>query len=127
VHNDNTLSAIVNKISHYALLIVVLLLGFTLVKNILKNVEIKKRIATERARVEKLKQDNADLTQKLTEIQSQEYIEKQLRDKLGLAKEGEIVVVLPDTTTLEKLAPEVPIEQETLPDPNWKKWIHLFI
>lgn len=127
MHNDNTLSAIVNKISHYALLIVVLLLGFTLVKNILKNVEIKKRIATERARVEKLKQDNADLTQKLTEIQSQEYIEKQLRDKLGLAKEGEIVVVLPDTTTLEKLAPEVPIEQETLPDPNWKKWIHLFI
>ncbi len=37
-----------------------------------------------------------------------------------------IVVVLPDTATLEKLAPEVPVEQETLPDPNWKKWWNLF-
>ncbi len=120
------IKGLVNKISGYALLIVVLLLGFTLVKNVLKNVEIKKRIATERARVEKLKQDNADLAQKLTEIQSQKYIEKQLRDKLGLAKEGEIVVVLPDTATLEKLAPDVAVEPETLPDPNWKKWVHLF-
>jgi cell division protein FtsB len=127
VHNNNTLSAIVNKISHYALLGLVVLLAITLIKNILKSVEIKKRIETEKINIEKMKQDNADLAQKVAEIQSQAYIEQQLRDKLGLAKPGEIVVVLPDTATLEKLAPEAPIEQETLPDPNWKKWLKLFL
>lgn len=127
MHNNNTLSAIVNKISHYALLGLVVLLAITLIKNILKSVEIKKRIETEKINIEKMKQDNADLAQKVAEIQSQAYIEQQLRDKLGLAKPGEIVVVLPDTATLEKLAPEAPIEQETLPDPNWKKWLKLFL
>jgi cell division protein FtsB len=127
VHNDNTLSAIVNKISGYALLGVVLLLSITLVKNILRNVDINKKIEAEKARVEQMKQDNADLAQKVAEIQSQAYIEEQLRDKLGLAKEGEIVVVLPDTATLEKLATDVPVEVQTLPDPNWKKWLKLFL
>lgn len=127
MHNNNTLSAIVNKISHYVLLGVVILLAITLVKNILKSVEIKKRIETEKVKIEKMKQDNADLAQKVAEIQSQAYIEQQLRDKLGLAKPGEIVVVLPDTATLEKLAPDVAVEPETLPDPNWKRWIKLFL
>lgn len=127
MHNDNTLSAIVNKISGYALLGVVLLLSITLVKNILRNVDINKKIEAEKARVEQMKQDNADLAQKVAEIQSQAYIEEQLRDKLGLAKEGEIVVVLPDTATLEKLATDVPVEVQTLPDPNWKKWLKLFL
>jgi cell division protein DivIC len=127
VHNNNTLSAIVNKISGYAVLGVVLLLSITLVKNILRNVDINKKIATEKAKVEQMKQENANLAQKVAEIQSQAYIEEQLRDKLGLAKEGEIVVVLPDTATLEKLAPEVPTQEVALPDPNWKKWLKLFI
>ena len=106
---------------------VVLLLSITLVKNILRNVDINKKIEAEKARVEQMKQDNADLAQKVAEIQSQAYIEEQLRDKLGLAKEGEIVVVLPDTATLEKLATDVPVEVQTLPDPNWKKWLKLFL
>ena len=33
---------------------------------------------------------------------SDEFIEKQLRDKLGLAKKGEIILILPDEETLKK-------------------------
>ncbi|MDP3994252.1 MAG: hypothetical protein Q8P91_00270, partial [bacterium] len=60
------------------------------------------------------------------EAKKQEYIEKQLRDKLGLSKEGETIVVLPDADTLRKLVPPIPGEEEILPDPNWKKWLKLF-
>lgn len=127
MHNDNTLSAIVNKISHWLLLGVTVLLCVTLVKSITKNLDINKRIADEKAKVAKMQQDNAALAQQILEVQSQEYIEKQLRDKLGMAKPGEIVVVLPDTATLEKLAPHVEEPVPSLPDPNWKKWLKLFI
>ena len=44
-----------------------------------------------------------------------------------MAKEGEIVVILPDEHILRKLAPDREIEEEVLPDPNWKKWMKLFL
>src|SRR3990170_4508136 len=67
-----------------------------------------------------------DLEKKLEEVKSDDYIEKQIRDKLGLAKEGEIVVVLPPPEVVRKLAPKIEEQEDTLPDPNWKKWFHLF-
>jgi hypothetical protein len=69
---------------------------------------------------------NAELGKRLAEVKSQDYIEKQLRDKLGLAKPGEIVVVMPDADTLRKLAPKPVEEEAVLPDPTWKKWLRLF-
>ena len=66
------------------------------------------------------------MEQRLAEVKGEEYIEKQLRDNLGLAKEGEIVVVLPDEEILRKIAPSVPEEEDILPDPTWKKWLKLF-
>lgn len=79
-----------------------------------------------KGRVEKLQKENEELQLKIEEAKKQEYIEKQLRDKLGLSKEGEIIVVLPDADTLRKLVPPIPEEEEILPDPNWKKWLKVF-
>ena len=44
-----------------------------------------------------------------------------------MAKEGEIVVILPDPETVRKFAPSIYTEEEPLPDPNWKKWLKLFL
>jgi cell division protein FtsB len=110
----------------YFLAFVGLLLIISLVRNILKISEVKNKIEKERNRVENFKKENEELERKLTETSGVEFIEKQLRDKLGLAKEGEIVVVLPDEKVLEQLVPKVPEEEETLPDPIWKKWLKLF-
>ncbi len=43
-----------------------------------------------------------------------------------MAKEGEIIIVLPDEEILGTLAPNLEEEEEALPDPNWKKWLKLF-
>ena len=74
----------------------------------------------------KLEGERIDLEEKLKEAESEFSIEKQIRDKLGLAKEGEIVLVLPPPDVLRKLAPADRIEEESLPDPIWKKWARLF-
>ena len=107
-----------------------LFLGFlfllSLIRNISKIADAEKRISKAQERVEKLRKENEETERRLAEVKGEEYIEKQLRDKLGLAKEGEIVVVLPDEETLRKIAPGIAEEEDVLPDPTWKKWLKLF-
>ena len=78
-------------------------------------------------KLEKLDEENKKLAEQAEIIQSEEFMEKQLRDKLGLAKEGEIVLVLPEDDILRKLAPIIPEEEDFKPKPNWQKWVDLFI
>ena len=107
-------------------ILIVLLLGST-VKNLQKVTGIRNAVQAEKQKVEKMKEDNAALQAQIAQIQSPEFIEGQIRNKLGLVKPGEAIVVLPDADTLRKLAPQMPVEVETLPDPNWKRWMKLFI
>ena len=103
-----------------------LLLSLSVYRNVLKIGSIYKKIADKEADVRKLEEENQNLEKKVEEVTSDDYIEKQIRDKLGLAKEGEIVLVLPEPEVLKKFAPKIEEEEEILPDPNWKKWIKLF-
>lgn len=112
--------------SNYLLIFIFLLMFVSLIRNILRVVESNKRIEKAQDQVERLKKENEELEEKLAVTKSEGYIEKQLRDKLGLAKEGEIVIVLPDEKILETLAPKLEEEEETLPNPNWKKWLKIF-
>jgi len=124
-----SLESIKNKVERYSgffLIFLSLILLLSLARNVLKIRKSEQKIRQAEEGVAKLKMENEELQQKLGETTQAEYVEKQLRDKLGLAREGEIVVVLPDDETLRKLAPKPVEEEETLPDPNWKKWVHLF-
>ncbi len=126
----NTFQAIREKLGvywGYLIIFVSFLLILSLVKNIIKTGEVRKEIAKEKDKVERLKTENERLKRETQEVESQAFIEKQLRDKLGLARKGEVVLVLPDEETLQKLAPQIPQEEETLPDPNWKRWLNLFL
>lgn len=110
----------------YILIFLCFIFGLSLIKSISKVNQAKKRVASAKAKVEKLGQENEKLEVELKKMQSDEFSQKQLRDKLGLAKEGEIVVVLPDKEVLKGLVPEIPEEEDVLPDPIWKRWFKLF-
>ena len=112
--------------SRYLLILICIVLMASLIKNIYKIKEAQEEINQLQARVEELREKNDGLKQSIEVAKSEEFIEKQLRDKLGLAKEGEIVIVLPEEEVLRKLAPEDEEEEVFLPDPNWKKWMKLF-
>ena len=115
------------KVSKYLIYIMFLLLSLSVYRNISKIGSIYKKIEDKEADVRKLEEENQNLERKVEEVTSDDYIEKQIRDKLGLAKEGEIVLVLPEPEVLKKFAPKIEEEEEILPDPNWKKWIKLFL
>jgi len=115
-----------HKYLSYLLIFISILLMVSLVRNIVKINNVNQSIKEEEEKVEKIREENEELEAKLEILRSDEYQEKQLRDKLGLAKEGELIVVLPEDEVLRNLAPKHVEEEETLPDPNWKKWAHLF-
>ena len=111
----------------YATWILIITLLISTVRNIQKVASIRAQVEKERQKVEKMKADNAKLGEQVAEAEGSDFIEKQIRDKLGLVKPGEAIVVLPDVEILKKLAPQETVEKDTLPDPNWKKWMKLFI
>lgn len=78
----------------------------------------------EEERFAKVRLENEELNKEFTKLQTPEYIEKQAREKLGLSKEGEAVVVLPpkagETPSLEDKTPT-----KTFDKPVWQQWINL--
>jgi len=112
--------------SNIVFVVVSLLMLISLSRNIVKAREAKERLKEKEGYIEKIRKENEDLDQRVTTFKSEEFIEKQLRDKLGLAKEGETIIVLPDEETIKKFAFNDEKEEEILPDPNWKKWFKLF-
>jgi cell division protein FtsB len=118
---------LINKAAGYLIWLLILILALNLTKDIGRTKRIKVQIETEREKIAKIEAENEKLARQIAEAQSQEFIEKEVRNKLGLGRAGEAMVVLPDVDTLRKLAPQVETQKESLPDPNWKKWLKLFI
>ena len=117
----------VKKLVGLATWILVILLLISTVKNFSRVHGVNEAVQKEKEKIDKIRQENEELTAKIAQTQGAFYIEKQIRDKLGMAKAGESIVVLPEAEILRKLAPKVLVEENTLPDPNWKKWMKLFL
>lgn len=65
---------------------------------------------------------NEELKRELSEAQTPEYIEKVAREKLGLVKEGETIILMPPRKDSGQA--NIPAPDESAP--NWKKWWRLF-
>lgn len=85
------------------------------------------RVGEAEERLLRLRGENEDLKSELEYKKGQEFSEKEIRDKLGLAKPGEAVVVLPkkNDESLDKLGTSS-TNDERQNDPNWQKWWRLF-
>lgn len=117
---------IVNIIGLLISITVCLILALSLIKNISRVKYGREIIQKNEAKLNKVRDENKRLEDELKKVQSEDFIEKQFRDKLGLVKEGEIVMVLPEADIVKKLSPIIPQEEEEKPKPNWQKWWELF-
>jgi cell division protein FtsB len=112
-------------------IVIIVTLGIALIlslsRSISKIYKAQKQISQAEEKLEKLKKDNEELNKQLNSVEQDAFIEKQLRDKLGLAKEGEIVIVMPSPEIVRKFAPVYISEESKLPEANWIRWIKLFM
>lgn len=112
----------VNTKTVLLLLIIVILL--VIIKNIVGSIislRQNSHIVTElQQQEESEKQKRQFLKQQLYYVNTPQFVESQAREKLGMVKPGEHVVLAPPTATSESLI--ISVDNS----PNWKKWWNLF-
>lgn len=111
-------------------LLVVLSILFTvsLIRNITLLMAGNAELARAEVELSLKQQENQKLKERLAIVTTEQYKDKLTRDKLGLAKEGETVFIMPEEEVLRQLSPRIKkIEQQALPDSNWRKWLKLFM
>ena len=122
----------INKIwvSWTPIVLVVLSLFFTgsLIRNVTLFMAGNAELASAQKQLEEKQIETQKLKDRLAIVTTDEYKDKLTRDKLGLAKEGETVFIMPEDEVLINLSPRVKeLKDETLPDSNWRKWLKLFL
>jgi len=80
------------------------------------------KVAEAQSRLEQLRIENEALKKELEYKKSDEFAEEEIRNKLGLVKKGETVVIVPK----EKDQPSFAEASEGKQKPNWEKWRDLF-
>lgn len=95
--------------SSFLLILILVMIGYLAISNwrtLKKRAEYKKEIELLKAEIQKLEKDKEILTKKISQYDKERYLEKEAREKLGLKKPGEnVVVVLPPQNLKEKESP----------------------
>ncbi len=114
----------IKKLVIVAIISAGLIAGYNLISQILEATKSGDRLSQAADLVHKLEIRNKDLKKKLEAIQTPEFIEKEARNKLGLTKKGETIVIIPDEKIRQVLGASESAQEERLP--NWLGWLRLF-
>lgn len=109
-----------------AIFVVVILACLFIINNLVRSIynlwQKKDLVAKAEKQLTHQKEENKKLKSQILYAQSNEFIEKEARDKLFMVKEGEQQVLIPKATIRESIVNDKGIESK----PNWKKWWELF-
>ncbi len=118
------LENMLRKVIYIAVILVVLLIAYNLVVQITQAIKSGERLSEATDKVYKLQVQNKELKKKLSDIQSSDFIESQARDKLGLSKKGETLVIIPEQ--ILNLVLGASSSAQTTRLPNWLGWLKVF-
>lgn len=111
------------KIGLITVLIVAAVLLYSFIGQIYNSLEAAKRLDQEQDQLDKLKKENQELKKRAQQVSSWQFIEQQARNKLGYSREGETVVIIPESELAKVLEEKKPQEVKL---PNWEGWVRLF-
>lgn len=113
----------IRKITLGLIILVILFVVYNLINQIIEATRSGERLSEAADAVHKLEIKNKQLKNQLSQARSQEFIEEAIRNKLGLAKKGETVVIIPE----EKLKAVLGASQSAVVRlPNWLGWLRVF-
>ena len=99
-----------------------LLLIISLTQNVVKLVNRGLILRRERAKLEVLKKEGQVLEAKLDYMKTDDFLEREARDNLGLIKEGETVIILPSAHGGQDGKSQATNNQGVS---NWEQWWRL--
>lgn len=109
------------RVFRTALLLISLLIIAGVVRSVVTIAQKRGIVEQRKAVLRQEENTRAELERKLKEATSAAFIERVAREKLGLVKEGEVVVIL-DKSKLQS-GPQTTSPVEI---PSWKQWWQLF-
>lgn len=105
--------------------VVVVILGLMAVRtgqNVVRLWRAGERVTEAEQSLAEARSENERLQARLTEVKSEEFIEKEAREKLGFGREGEVILILP-----EHEGGNGEDKKDQAGSANWKKWWDLYI
>jgi len=113
----------IKKIALGFIVLVILVVTYNLITQIMEASKSEERLSLSADVVYKLEAKNKELKKKLSQIQTPEFIEEEIRNKLGFAKAGETIVVIPEEKLKLVLGASQAAEVRL---PNWLGWLKVF-
>lgn len=111
-----------SKIGKTLVLLIFAYLIFVLSSGLWQLYKAGGRLEEVRSNLESEKKRNDELKSRLSEVESQSFVEKEAREKLNMQLSGEVVVILPEmNVNLDSESKD--IEKQVS---NWQKWWNLF-
>lgn len=111
------------RIALGAVILVGLVVAYNLITQIMEATKSGERWSQAAETVYKLEAKNKELKKKLTQIKSPQFIEEIARNKLGLGKPGETVVIIPEDKLKLILGAS---SSAKVRFPNWLGWLKVF-
>lgn len=115
-------------IAQITLFLVFLLIIWSLGQNLIGLSTMDERLITAKEELSILQQQNQALQEKAAKVASGADEEAVIRDKLGLVKPGETMVIVPEQVLAQALEAEIPQTQLVIeePKPVWRQWVGVF-
>lgn len=113
----------IKKISLAVIILISLIIAFNLITQTLEATKSGERLSQAAETVYKLQAKNEALKKRISQVQSLDFIEEEVRNKLGFAKIGETVVVIPEEKLKQVLGTSSSAQIRL---PNWLGWWKLF-
>lgn len=113
----------IRKIFQIGIILLVLFITYSLLIQIMDALKSSERLSSAADTVYQLEARNRALKSKVAQIQSPQFIEEQARNKLGLSKSGETIVIIPEEKLRQILGAT---ESAQVRLPNWLGWFKVF-
>lgn len=104
--------------------IIIIIFLYNLVNQIVSTLRSGDRLSEATQKLHELEIENKKLKKRLEEVKTNEFLEREARNKLGLTEEDETLIIIPDQKIEEILNPKKEDAETRLP--NWQGWLRVF-
>jgi cell division protein FtsB len=109
----------------WIIILVSIFMIISLSRSVMDLWERRKILEVEQKRLTQLEQKHEELEQKLKMVQTPAFVEKEARDRLGMAKEGETVIIMGDSSLPQDTGKQTQLDTSSML-PYWKQWWRIF-
>ena len=111
-----------SRILLLTLFLLLVFIGMAIVKEKKSQKIVKENINSLESEITELDGKSLELTQMIKYLRSDEYVEREAREKLGMQKQGEKLVIVAENVNNSQVAGDQDMNNKT----NWQLWLEYF-